>query len=53
VKDDGHPSQEQSSGSGLVGMRQRVALYDGSLSAGLASDGGYRVQALLRIPEGS
>jgi signal transduction histidine kinase len=53
VEDDGHPSPGQHNGTGLVGMRQRVALYDGSVTAGPAPDGGYRVQASLRIPKGS
>jgi signal transduction histidine kinase len=53
VKDDGQPSPGRHNGTGLVGMRQRVALYDGSVSAGPGPDGGYRVQALLRIPRGS
>jgi signal transduction histidine kinase len=53
VKDDGFSSPGQHNGTGLVGMRQRAALYDGSVSAGPASDGGYRVRASLRIPQGS
>lgn len=53
VRDNGKPSSMQRNGTGLVGMRERVSLYGGSLSAGPAPDGGYRVQALLRIPEGS
>ena len=35
------------SGHGLVGMRQRVALYAGALEAGATTDGGYRVHARL------
>jgi signal transduction histidine kinase len=35
-------------GHGLSGMRERVSVYGGTLSAGPASDGGYRVSA--RIP---
>jgi signal transduction histidine kinase len=30
---------------GIVGMRERVALYDGSLSAGPRPEGGFRVSA--------
>ncbi|MEO9140351.1 MAG: histidine kinase [Jatrophihabitans sp.] len=36
------------SGHGLTGMRERIAIYDGTLSAGRTSDGGYAVHA--RIP---
>jgi signal transduction histidine kinase len=34
-------------GHGLVGMRERVALYGGSLSAGPGVDGGFRIAAQL------
>jgi signal transduction histidine kinase len=53
VNDDGHRTPTEHNGSGLFGMRQRVALYDGKVSAGPEPDGGYRVRALLRIPEPS
>jgi signal transduction histidine kinase len=35
-------------GQGLVGMRERAALYDGELQAGPRVGGGYRVAATLR-----
>lgn len=37
-------------GFGLLGMRERVALYGGTLDAGTASTGGYRVRACLPVP---
>jgi signal transduction histidine kinase len=36
------------SGHGLVGMRERAALYDGDLDAGPRPGGGYRVAATMR-----
>jgi signal transduction histidine kinase len=38
------------SGQGLVGMRERVELWGGELSAGPARGGGFRVEA--RLPYG-
>ena len=38
-------------GHGLVGMRERVALYDGQLDAGYRPGGGFRVSATIPIPE--
>jgi signal transduction histidine kinase len=37
------------SGHGLLGMRERVALYGGSLEARTASDGGFEVRARLPV----
>jgi signal transduction histidine kinase len=40
-----------SSGHGLVGMRERVALYGGTLDTGRPAGGGYRVRATLPCAE--
>ncbi|TVR33584.1 MAG: sensor histidine kinase [Nitriliruptor sp.] len=40
-------------GSGLVGMRERVGLYDGALEVGGRPGGGYRVRATLPVPTAS
>ncbi|WP_229403406.1 sensor histidine kinase [Micromonospora okii] len=39
-----------SGGHGLVGMRERVAVYDGSLTAGPGLAGGWQVEARLPLP---
>jgi len=50
----GGPSpSELRPGHGLTGMRERVALLGGSLSAGPAPDGGYVVSAVLPIGQTS
>lgn len=52
--DDGHGRPvvrpAPSGGHGLVGMRERVGVYDGSLTAGPTSAGGWRVEARLPLP---
>ncbi len=54
VTDDGRGAAEalttNGSGQGLVGMRERLALLDGSLSAGPRRGGGYRVRATIPLP---
>ncbi|MFJ4849617.1 MULTISPECIES: sensor histidine kinase [unclassified Streptomyces] len=42
------PAPLLSSGRGLAGMRERTALYGGSVTAGPTPDGGYKVAATLR-----
>jgi signal transduction histidine kinase len=37
-------------GHGLVGMRERVHLFDGELRAGPCPDGGFAVTARLPLP---
>ncbi|MFD4501868.1 sensor histidine kinase [Streptomyces sp. NPDC058457] len=46
-----HPARLLSCGHGLTGMRERTALYGGSVDAGPTPDGGYRVTASLRPTE--
>jgi signal transduction histidine kinase len=46
ILDDGAgPPATTSDGRGLVGMRERVALFGGDLEAGPRADGGFRVRA--------
>ncbi|GAB3703753.1 histidine kinase [Amycolatopsis oliviviridis] len=53
VTDDGREPQRRpaggSGGYGLIGMRERVALLHGRLSAGRAPGGGWRVEAWLPL----
>jgi len=54
VEDDGRASQDAAeplpgAGRGLVGMRERVALFQGRLELGRAPTGGFRVHAVLPL----
>ncbi|MCX5384290.1 sensor histidine kinase [Streptomyces sp. NBC_00083] len=53
IVDDGHGATENgpAHGFGLVGMRERVALLHGDLSAGTRPEGGFRVTARLPLPD--
>ena len=56
ISDDGRGAPMPAAngdGHGLVGMRERVALYGGDLRAGRGDDGGYLVRARLPLGAGS
>ena len=44
---DGQPGPEQGNGHGLVGMRERVAMFGGEFTAEPAPSGGYLVRARM------
>jgi signal transduction histidine kinase len=39
------------SGHGIIGMRERVAVFSGQFTAGPGPDGGFRVRARFPVPE--
>jgi signal transduction histidine kinase len=39
------------SGHGIIGMRERVAVFGGQFTAGRGPDGGFRVRARFPVPE--
>jgi signal transduction histidine kinase len=51
VSDDGcGPRPRPGSGHGLVGMRERLAMYGGRLASGPRAGGGFQVRAELPVP---
>jgi signal transduction histidine kinase len=49
VADDGRGPEGRSRGHGLIGMRERAALYGGSVNFGARADGGFTVEARLPV----
>ncbi|MDR1807841.1 MAG: histidine kinase [Propionibacteriaceae bacterium] len=47
----GRPGASVGAGQGLVGLRERVALFGGTLEAGPRPEGGWRVRATLNLEE--
>jgi signal transduction histidine kinase len=45
----GRPGAPTGGGRGLIGLRERLAVYDGTLNTGRRLTGGYRVEALIPL----
>jgi signal transduction histidine kinase len=48
-----YPTRPRGGGLGLIGMRERVALHGGRLTAGPSPGGGYAVNVTLLTPDGA
>ncbi|MFJ8001197.1 sensor histidine kinase [Streptomyces sp. NPDC096310] len=48
---DGNEGGQRAKGSGLAGLRERLAAVDGTLEAGPTGSGGFRVTARVPLPE--
>ena len=54
VRDDGEGGSTDGAGHGLLGIRERVKIYGGEMSAGAGNGGGFVLSARLPIePYGS
>jgi signal transduction histidine kinase len=51
IEDDGRGPVSENGGHGLLGVRERVALYGGAVEAGARSEGGFRLRASLPVRE--
>ncbi|WP_377273191.1 hypothetical protein [Peterkaempfera sp. SMS 1(5)a] len=45
------PAAGTGNGRGLIGLRERLAVYGGTLHAGKRPTGGYRVSAVIPVEE--